>query len=411
MKKGILFIIMVTLTFYVFAKESVLIDFNNLCANGNGHDTSISLEQSDDIIERNVFDYEKLKLRHKTFEERSRKYTEHMPTLIDYSMIAGSNFSEEEKKVMAVSLSGYNWEIQLNSSSNSIENRGMSNCIEWHTKWVPVLDDYYMSLPETNFEERDLKKNKKAELETSGGFNILGVRIHYPEWTYNSWALIKPPFEIPAYLDQNVNYKGEIYEELYNNNSIGRDEYLESIEAGKKNKFSPDDTLGYGVVKNVDVIKYLDLRIYGCNFKNSVSILLKDQNEVISEYQMGEYLDFDGWKKIRWTNPNYIESAHNRPLYVVPLYPRSIPFVKFYAIRIYRQGDQHGGDFVTYVKDIKITYDEAIVELDRPIDHEDAWGILTEKYEAVKKREVSSLGHKQILKYLEKLKMHVDSDF
>jgi len=41
-------------------------------------------------------------------------------------------------------------------------------------------------------------------------------------------------------------------------------------------------------------------------FKNAISILIKDDNNVVSEYQFPDYLDFDGWRQITWNNSNYI---------------------------------------------------------------------------------------------------------
>ena len=62
-------------------------------------------------------------------------------------------------------------------------------------------------------------------------------------------------------------------------------------------------------------------------------------------------------------------------------------------------------DFITYLKDVVITYDEALNTREAPIDHEEAWGILTDRREEAKKREFSKIGQLEILRYLEKERM------
>ena len=58
-----------------------------------------------------------------------------MRTLIDYDAIAGSNFTDDEKKKMKVSLSANNWEIILNSSAATVENKRFSRL----SSGIPVL--------------------------------------------------------------------------------------------------------------------------------------------------------------------------------------------------------------------------------------------------------------------------------
>jgi hypothetical protein len=365
MKKWISLVLAILCVTSLMAKQSVLIDFNKLKANGNGSDPSQSIKLDDP----KMLDYQ---------DHDKANRNQHMPTLLDYSSIAGSNFTEEEVKAMNTSLAAYNWDVVLNSSASTTQNKAFSKAIEWHTKYVPVLKD----------ETDGVSDNPE-------GYTIMGVRIHFPETPFNCWALIQPPFEIPAYEDILTDELGnEISDEA-------------TLKKGRGDKFIN----GFGVVRNVGIIKTIDIRVYGCQFKNSISVILKDDMGVETEYHMPQYLDFDGWRKITWKNPNYIEDASNRDLYIVPLYPRNQPFVKLKGFRIYRQGDQWGGDFVTYIKDVNITYDQAVLERpNQPIDHEDAWGILRDRTEAAKEREMSRIGHTQILRYLETQKMHSSSN-
>jgi hypothetical protein len=329
-------VLFLSLSTNLFSVTNTLIDFNKLKANGDG---SKAVDAGD---------------------FKSHKATQHMPTIVSYAGVAGSSFSDAEKENMKISLSANNWDVELNSSAASVQNTRYSKTIEWHSKYVPVL------------------KDPSDDVKADGGFTIMGIRVHFPETNFNNWALIKPPFEIPAYDDV-------------------------SSDNGSLNKGGKFD--GYGVLKNVGTIKSIKMRVYGTQFKNSIAILLKDGNNVQTEVHMPQYLDFDGWKELSWSNPNYIDNAANRTLYVVPLYPNSTPYIKLVGFRIYRQGDQIGGDFVTYIRDVKVTYDEAMLIKDYPVDHEAAWGILADRTAEAKKREFSRLGQAQILRFLERQKM------
>jgi hypothetical protein len=87
-------------------------------------------------------------------------------TTISYGSSAGQTYSEEEKERMLISLALDDWEVELASSSQTVENMRYSMC-------------------------------KEVESKTKG--KVLGARIHFPTGAYNSFAVIKPPFEIPAY--------------------------------------------------------------------------------------------------------------------------------------------------------------------------------------------------------------------
>jgi hypothetical protein len=371
-------LLFISLSTSVFGKTSVLIDFDLLKANGTG-DPEQSKDPGDLV-----------------YSEHPAELTQNMATLVDYSGIAGSNFSAEDVQNMNTSLAAGNWNIQLNSSAGTVDNKGNSFTKEWHTKFVSVLRS------EVDNGEEEGQQNEDPE-----GYTVLGARIRFPESAFNNWALIKPPFEIPAYDDVWTDERGAI-----------KADYADKLEKDSRGSYNYDASIlnkedrgakflnGKGVVRNVGVLKSIDLTVYGCQFKNSISVLLKDENDIVTEYHMPQYLDFDGWRKITWVNPNYIANAANRDLYVVPLYPRSEPFIKLYGFRVYRQGDQLGGDFVTYIKDVVITYDEAVMEReDLPIVHEDAWGILATRREEAKKREFSKIGNMEILRFLERQKM------
>jgi len=272
-------------------------------------------------------------------------------TIIDFSDKAGSSFTDEEKLAMRTSLAIENWSVVLASSSRTVENQRYS-----YTKEAPV----------------------KETSRKYAGETIMGVRVHFPDEPYNSWAMIKPPFEIPAYEKKD---EADLY---------------------------GDKFTGYGVVKNVGVIKSLSVNILGSNFPNGLGLILKDQNNQ-EQVVFVDYLDFDGWRTLTWENPNYIEEVRNREIQKFPLYPRTAPMRKLIGIVFYKDSTQSGGDFITYVKDITMTYDLAVLTLESDVDHEALWGILDQRETSRRTAEFERLGNIQVLQYLEKKKMHQES--
>lgn len=287
---------------------------------------------------------------------------ENQATMVDFSSVAGSSYTDEEKALMKTSLAIQNWEVLLSSSSRSVMNQSLSLA-----RPAKVRDGA------TNF----------------AGANVLGVRIHFPTEPFNAWAIVRPPFAIPAYMDKTT---------------VGGDGSLAvpQEEVGKGRKFD-----GIGVVKNVGVLKSLSMNVHGLNFPHGISVILQDENNDEQEIFLG-HLRFDGWKKLTWENPNYVTEVRNRDLRVFPLYPKSAPMRKLVGIRIYRDAAQEGGDFIGYVKDISIVYDKAVLSLERDIDDEGTWGILQKREEARRNAELRRLGHLQVLRYLESKKMHAE---
>jgi hypothetical protein len=287
---------------------------------------------------------------------------EHTATLVDFADVAGSSYDEEVRKAMKTSLAIENWFVQLASSSRTVNNQARS-----YTK------------------QAQLKANAKAfQGEEMANKTVMGVRVHFPLAMYNSYAIVMPPFEIPAYS---------------NKTELRQDQVVE-VEGDNGTKFD-----SFGVVKNVGVIKSLEATVYGSNFPNGFGVIIKDQMGDEQTIFM-DYLEFDGWKTLVWNNPNYITEVRNREVRKYPLYPNSEPFVKLVGIIFYRDSMQQGGDIVTYVKDIKVTYDRALLEAERDINDEAIWGILTQRQEARKAAELKRLGNLQVLRTIEKQKMH-----
>ncbi len=295
--------------------------------------------------------------------------TQNGHTVMDYSVSAGATFTDEQKSLMKTSLALPEWEIKLNSSARSVAGLADSQVVA-----APVKDD--------------------ADVPFAGG-KVMGVRIVFPEWSSNANAKIVPPFDIPA------------YEPLSSADENGdRQEPTDEEKASGKTLFED----GYGVVKNVGTIKSIAVTTMGMNYPHGLYVLLKDNDNIERRYFMG-YLGFDGWKELRWNNPQYISEVRTREIRVYPVYPRGMPFVKFCGFQVTRDASHIGGDFIGYFKDVKIIYDRALLTSDRDIADEDLWGIITRKETARQNGEMARFGDKQVNRYLERSKLAAESEF
>ncbi|MDR1900915.1 MAG: flagellar filament outer layer protein FlaA [Treponema sp.] len=263
-------------------------------------------------------------------------------TRMDYSAKADSSYTEAQRKIMITSLAIENWDVTLASSSQNVTNNRLS-----YTK------------------EATSKQYEK----------VMGVRIHFPVEPFNSWAVIKPPFEIPGFEPREEDEGG-----------------LSKFEGG------------LGVVKNVGVIKSIQVQAYGLNFPHGLSILLLDADGNEKKVFLG-YLDFEGWGKIIWNNPAYQQEVRTRALRLYPIYPQSdVNLVKFGGFQVNRNAEQVGGDFITYFKDVQIIYDLAVQPSAKDgadIIDEDIWDITKDRENIREKNQMKELGRKQVLRYLE----------
>ncbi|MDR1930345.1 MAG: flagellar filament outer layer protein FlaA [Treponema sp.] len=336
----------------LFAEEAVLIDFTKLGA---------------DIIPEE-----------QTQEETDRgdqpKMTQNRATVMDYGAVAGGSFTDEQKRVMKTSLAIKNWTVTLASSSRNTSREVLTYTDEAASKQYGT---------------------------------VMGVRVNFPVEPWNSWALIKPPFEIPAYeptgtVDDEGNFTAA---EGGGGGVIG----LSRFEGPDEDQDGKAD-YGLGVVKNVGTIKSIAVNVYGLNFPHSLSVVLID-SEGHEKTMFVDYLNFDGWAELYWQNPAYVSQVRNRELRQYPLYPTTTPFVKFGGFLIKRDADRIGGDFIAYFRDVKIIYDKAVLDTDRDINDEGLWHIITDRETAKKKWEMSRFGQSQILNYLERQKQATEDTF
>jgi len=142
---------------------------------------------------------------------------------------------------------------------------------------------------------------------------------------------------------------------------------------------------------NVWEIKSLALWVNGRNFNYQVAIRLRDRNSKVHEYALGT-LFFNGWRKLVWQNPNYTDKVYAKTLNKTPLYPRDIPYMVFDSVVIYRQGTEVGGDFVTYLGSIEMSYIPYIVDQADDVKDEEVWNIIADrgrKYRAIENRKLT----------------------
>ncbi len=297
-----------------------------------------------------------------------KKVPQNRRTVMDYSNVAGASFTEDQKGLMKTSLALANWEVLLNSSA-----RNPTSVTVSHAKAAPV--------------SQNASKFK--------GESVLGIRVNFPSWNNNANALIKPPFEIPSY---------EPFAQVTDDGVV--QEPTEEDKAKNVSRFEE----GYGVIKNVGVVKSIAVNTYGMNFPHGLYVIMKDQYNEERRYFMG-YLRFDGWKELVWQNPEYVTEVRTREVRLYPAYPTALPYQKFAGFLITRDAAHDGGDFVAYFKDVKVIYDKAVLSTVRDFADEDLWGINTKREMERKQLEVNRFGNVQVLRFLEQEKMATEKGF
>ncbi len=358
MKKtlGLLAAGLLLFTGVAFAEEAVLIDFTYLSA-----DQSVEGENGEGTISYN-----------------SR-------TVMDFSVSAGATFTENQKDLMKTSLALNDWEVVLNTSARNVTSVGLSQVVPAHVR----------AEADVPFADKD----------------VMGVRIVFPEWNSNANAKIVPPFIIPAYEPCGELDENGVRQPL--EKGADKSEFNTAHKENENVNRDFDGTLfegGYGLVKNVGTIKAISVTTMGMNYPHGLYVLLTDNDNIERRYFMG-YLGFDGWRELRWNNPQYITEVRTREIRVYPIYPRGLPFVKFSGFQITRDAAHIGGDFIGYFKDVKIIYDKALLTSDRDIADEDLWGIIGKKESARQNAEMMKFGNKQVDRYLEKAKMSTEDEF
>jgi hypothetical protein len=334
-----IFMLVVVVVFSVgsaFAEQQVLIDFSNLTPDldiGNGQ--------------------------------------ENRQTLMDYSATTqGSSFTDEQRAQLRTSLAlktlrevgdsrmEGGWLVTLASSSQSVENNRLSYVIRAESK----------------------------QFFGGAAVPVMGVRVHFPVEPYNSWALVKPSFEIPA----------------YEFSTVGDDGTITPSDPESQNFYDPSRfENGYGVLKNVGAIKSIAVRVYGLNFPHSLSVVFENDLGEQKVVPMGS-LNFDGWARLTWENPAYIQDLRARTMRLYPLYPANSSYIKFVGFILQRDAASPGGDFVTYFKDVEVIYDKAVEDPQgADIDDEATWRIRNDREAEKAARDSKNFGLDQVLRFIE----------
>ncbi|MDR1095555.1 MAG: flagellar filament outer layer protein FlaA [Spirochaetaceae bacterium] len=285
---------------------------------------------------------------------------ENKQTLMDYSgTTQGSRFTAEQTAQLRTSLVMKNWLVTLASSSQSVVNNSRS---------------YVKRADSTGFFGGEGNPTP-----------IMGVRVHFPVEPYNSWASIKPPFTIPAYEFSVVDDDGTVTPPDSQTQSFTDESRFEN---------------GYGILKNVGAIKQVSIQVYGLNYPHHLSVIYEDDHGVQKTVPMG-YLNFDGWRRLTWDNPAYIQEVRARTMRLYPLYPVNSHYIKFVGLILQRDAANAGGDFIVYFKDIEVIYDKAIQDVEPDIDDETTWRIRYDREEEKSERDSRNFGLDQVLRYIE----------
>jgi len=224
------------------------------------------------------------------------------------------------------------WMIKLSGYSDNPLGRKKSNLRE-----VPV---------EFTKLDQEWQDTYTAQVNKTDFTKALGIRVYFEYSHGNDWAQIKTKLPI----DQFYTREGE------------------------------------GILRNVGPIKSISIWVCGRNYKNNIEVRMVNQMGKYKSINFGN-LHFRGWRKITWVNPNYIKDLGKRDIIKEHMYPQFTPYLKFDSIVIYKSPQESGGDFVTYVKDIRIEYEPAIIDYEKAVDDEAVWGIQESEALRVKEKQ------------------------
>lgn len=221
-----------------------------------------------------------------------------------------------------------NWRIELNSSADTVANNKDS-------------------------------KTKNTPSQKYG--NVLGIRLKFHPWRNAFWASVKNAYSLP-YTYPNGKF-------------ISQDEN------------DQDNGLAVGFLANVGQIKRVYSWVYGLNYDYKYGVRVVNEFNQILEFGMGDTY-FEGWRRLVWNNPYYLDDPNDWIPTKNPLYPTYFPYIKFDSLNFYKKEGISDPNFIGYIKDVSIEYDYALIREDKDIDDEAIWNILAT--EAMAKRVIMS---------------------
>lgn len=162
---------------------------------------------------------------------------------------------------------------------------------------------------------------------------------------------------------------------------------------------------GRGAIDNVRNIKKISAVVCGRNYPHKLQVVLRDSNYNEKVYTIGDF-NFTGWQRLEWENPNYITNIKDRDLKTAPTYPMLNRGWKVVALRIVKDIQHEGGDFIGYIKQIDIEYDKDVIENNLDIDDDAYWNIVSDYNDFMSDYNFSRLGEQMTLEYIEKQRMN-----
>ncbi|MGL5255169.1 MAG: flagellar filament outer layer protein FlaA [Brevinema sp.] len=191
----------------------------------------------------------------------------------------------------------------------------------------------------------DNKDSYSRRIQSGEQGTVLGVRIKFPEWPFPDEAIVRPTFPLLPF-----NYAGE-YANINN-----------------------------GVVTNVGIIKSFSQWVNGRAFPHTLAVRMLDDSNQIKEIPLGS-LRFLGWRRLSYNNPFFPQRPEDMILPLRPIYPHTLPLLRFDSFIITRPSNAPVGDFIAYIGNSEITYSPYYVEDNLDIDDELEWGLHRQKQE------------------------------
>lgn len=268
---------------------------------------------------------------------------------VEYTLIDFTTFNDNIAQVVQKDQELYNQVISENPAAD-IRNDGWPDFTFEPSDWN--IDNWVVTLNSSSqtVKNKDKSTTKNAPSKKYG--NVLGVRLKFNPWENAFWGTVSFPYFLsPTYLDGKF------------------------ITADDNNK---DNGLAVGLLVNVGQIRNVKSWINGLNYNNTYGIRVVNEFEQMFEFGMGSTF-FEGWRRLTWQNDNYIIDPKEWNPIKTPLYPLSIPYIKFDSLAFYKSAGNTEANFIGYVKDVTVDYDFAMVQEERDIDDEAVWHIIADR--------------------------------
>ena len=225
-----------------------------------------------------------------------------------------------------------------------------------------MLDNWFVELSPSSSNDISMRDSYSKSVNSTEQGNVLGVRVSFPEWTYQGEALIRPKFPVLPFNNQG--------------------EYI---------------NLNNGVVTNVGKVQSFSMWANGRNFNFTTGVRMIDDIGKIIEFGLGS-LRYVGWRKLKYNNRFFSDRAINNIEKTRRLYPNTSPLLAFHSIAIYKPANEFGGDFVAYFGSADIEYTPYLTEEITDINDEATWGIIQEE-QLQRAQAINTTLYEEVLQY------------